>query len=362
MSLVSKNNVFEGLSMQKKKLGFEESLDREVVLSGKCVGCASCVVVCPFVCLEYTEGQPKLVKNCENCGICPKVCPKYEWSWSKAEEFVFGRQRKEHEEFGLHRRLVLAQAKDLNILKRGQDGGAVTALSSYALQNGLVEGVALSGLSEEKPLHPVPKLATTPEEALQYAGTRYAFSPNMLAYQEGVKQGKKSLAFVGTPCQIHAMRKIQMFPLKKYANPLQFTIGLMCTESFTYSGLFQKHLNENMGINLNDIEKMNIKGKVLVYLKSGKVEDIPLSEAKQYTRASCHACTDFSAELADLSAGGLGLSDWTFMILRTEKGTKILDAAVEAGALKTRPVDKDSFAFSLLTKLSRKKRKNAPRI
>jgi len=347
--------------MQSRKLGFEESLEKDVVLTGRCVGCATCVVVCPFICLEYDEGQPKLVKKCENCGICPKVCPKYDWAWSKAEEFVFGRQRIESEEFGINRRLILAQANDDKILKKCQDGGAVTALLTHALQKGTIEGAALSGLTPDKPLYPIPKLATTPEEILENAGTRYAYSPNLLAFQEGVKQKKKSLAFVGTPCQIHAIRKVQMFPLKKYSTPLQFTIGLMCTESFTYNGLFKKHLKEKIGVDLSDVEKMNIKGKILVYLKSGKVESIPLSEAKQYTREGCRVCTDFSAELADISAGGLGLSGWTFIILRTEKGEKIFDDAAKTGILKTKPVGDEPFAFSLLTKLSKKKRMNSPR-
>jgi coenzyme F420 hydrogenase subunit beta len=347
--------------MQTHKLGFEESLQKDVVAVRKCVGCATCVVVCPFNCLEYSKGQPRLVKKCENCGICPKVCPEYDWSWSKAEEFVFGKQRKENEEFGIYRRLVLAQATNKKILERCQDGGAVTALLTYALQNSIVEGVALSGLEENKPLYPMPKLATTPKEVLENAGTRYSYSPNMLALQEGVKQRKKSLAFVGTPCQIHAIRKIQMLPLKKYSNSLQFTVGLMCTESFTYDGLFEKHLKKNMRIDLKDVEKINIKGKILVYLKSGEVKSVSLSEAKQYARESCRLCNDFSAELADVSAGGLGLSGWTFVILRTEKGEKIFDDAVKAKAVRTRVVDKESFALTLLTKLSKKKRKNYPR-
>lgn len=347
--------------MSSPKLGFEESLQKDVVLAHKCVGCVACTVVCPFNCLEYTDEQPRLVKRCESCGICLQVCPKYEWSWPRAEEFVFGRCRREDEDFGIYRRLVLVQANDETILKKGQDGGVVTALLIYALQSGLVEGVALSGVAAEKPLYPIPKLATTPNEVLENAGTRYSYSPNILALQEGVRQGKKSLAFVGTSCQIHAIRKLQMFPLKKYSSPLQFTVGLMCTESFAYDGLFEKHLNKNMGINLNDIAKVNIKGRIIVSLKSGEEKIIPLSEAKQYTRESCSHCSDFSAELADISAGGLGLSRWTFIILRTEKGERIFDEAVKAGMLRTKPVAQETFAQTLLVKLSNKKRKNSPR-
>ncbi|MFP3985557.1 MAG: coenzyme F420 hydrogenase/dehydrogenase beta subunit N-terminal domain-containing protein, partial [Candidatus Bathyarchaeia archaeon] len=128
------------------------------------------------------------MKKCENCGICPQVCPKYDWSWSAAENFLFGRQRKDDDEsFGIYRRLVLAQAADDNVLKKCQDGGAVTALLSYALQNGVVEGVAISGTASDKPLYPKPKLAITLKDVLENAGTRYAYSPNMLAVQEAVK-------------------------------------------------------------------------------------------------------------------------------------------------------------------------------
>jgi coenzyme F420 hydrogenase subunit beta len=182
-----------------------------------------------------------------------------------------------------------------------------------------------------------------------------------LAFHEGVKQGRLALAFVGTPCQIHAMRKVQMLPLKKYSNPLQLTVGLMCTESFTYEGLFEEHLKRKMGVDLNDVAKVNIKGKILILLKSGEEKSIPLVEAKQYTRNSCRFCNDFSAELADISAGGLGLSGWTFVILRTERGEQVFNGAVDARVLRTREIAEESFAQALLTKLSKKKMQNFPR-
>ncbi len=347
--------------MQKSKLGFEESLEKEVVSTQRCVGCAACVVVCPFKCLEYKEGHPRLVKKCENCGICPAICPKYEWSWAKAEEFVFGRRRKESEEFGVYRRVALAKASDKKILERCQDGGVVTALLIHSLQEGTIKGAALSGVDANRPLYPEPKLATNSEEILENAGTRYSYSPNLLALQEGVNQKIGSLAFVGTPCQTHAIRKIQMFPLKKYSAPLQLAIGLMCTESFTYEGFIEGHLKRNMGLDLNEIVKMNIKGKILVSMKTGETRTVSLSEAKQYTREGCSLCGDFTAELADISVGGLGLSGWTFVILRTEKGEEIFDEALKRGALETRSVEEEPFAQNLLLKLSKKKRLNSPR-
>lgn len=342
--------------MSALKRSFEESLER-VVSAERCMGCATCVVVCPLACLEYREEKPRLVKDCKACGICPRVCPRYDLPLSALEEFVFGRERKPDEEFGIYRRLVVAQANDKETLRACQDGGVVTALLSYALKNGIIDGAAMSGVSSDKPFYPVPRLVTTPSEVLECAGTRYTYSPNMLAFQEGVKLKKENLAFVGTPCQIQAVRKTQMVPLKKYANPLQFTIGLMCTESFTYEGLMEKQIREELGVDLHNVKKINIKAKILVTTKSGEVKTISLADAKQSTRKSCTFCTDFSSELADISVGGLGLSGWTFTVLRTEGGQELFESAEKAGLLKTRPIEKEERALSLLIRLSKRKRR-----
>ncbi len=343
--------------MSTQKQGFEETLQENVVLKEICAGCAACVLVCPFGCLEYFEERPNLIKKCEICGICPRVCPRFEFSQAALETLVFQRERGLNEEFGIHERLAIARATDESILRRCQDGGVVTALLTYALNNGIIDSAIVSASSQEKPLFPVPRLVSTPQEVLECAGTRYTYSPNLLMLQEALKQKKKSLAFVSTPCQIQAIRKIEAFPLKKYSNLIKFTIGLMCTESFTYSGLMQKHIHETLGVNLYDVEKINIKGKVLVTTKASETKAIPLREAKQYTRKGCLPCTDFSAELADISAGGLGLNGWTFTIIRTKTGEEIFQGAERTGAIQTRSVEQEKGALDLLIKLSKKKRK-----
>ena len=341
----------------KKPLSFGNLLAK-VVLPDRCTGCAACVSVCPVGCLDYVGGKPKLVKKCENCGICVVICPQYEHTQPSLEATIFGRQRKPEEEFGIYRRVVIAQACDEKILGACQDGGVVTALLTYALGNEIIDGAAVSGISQDKPFYPVPRLVTTAEEVLECSGTRYTYSPNLLAFQEGINQNKKRLAFVGTPCQIHALRKIEGL-LLEYVNPLRTAIGLLCTESFTYEGLMEKHIQGELGVNLGDIEKMNIKAKILVTTKSAEEKVVPLKEAKQYTRKSCAICADFSAELADISVGGLGLSGWTFTILRTKKGEELFDSAVRKGFLKTRPVEEEQRAFDLLLKLSKRKRETA---
>ncbi|MGD8545546.1 MAG: Coenzyme F420 hydrogenase/dehydrogenase, beta subunit C-terminal domain [Candidatus Bathyarchaeota archaeon] len=342
--------------MNSKKISFEESLEKSVVDAGKCLGCGACVVICPFNCLEYEKGRPSLAQECKICGICPQVCPQYDWSWSKIENFIFGRERKTDEEFGVYSRMFIARAKDDKIIEQCQDGGIVTALLTFALQNGLIDSAVVSGLSQEKPFCPEPRLATTVQDIVECSGTRYSYSPNILALLEGIKEKRENMAFVGTPCQIHAIRRIQMLGLKKFTKPLKFLIGLMCSECFTYDGLMEKYIHGELGVDLNEITKMNIKGKILVNTNSG-VKTIPLSEAKKYARGNCKFCDDFSSELADISVGGLGLDGWTFTIIRTDKGEDLFSRAIEKGVIETRPMRKEEFAQKLLVKLSKKKRK-----
>jgi coenzyme F420 hydrogenase subunit beta len=313
--------------------------------------------VCPYNCLEYLKEKPKLVKKCEACGICPRVCPRYEWSWADLEKLVFGRERKSNEDFGVYQSLVLARTTDKEILLNSQDGGVVTALITFALKKGVIDAALLSGLSPDKPFYPMPICATTPEEILECAGTRYTYSPNLLALERALQQKRQSLAFVGTPCQIQAIRKMEAAKLKRYTSRIKFTVGLMCTESFTYEGLMEKHIQQTLGINLRDVKKMNIKGKVILTTNSGETKTISLAEAKKYTRKSCLPCTDFSAELADLSAGGLGLDGWTLTIIRTEQGEEVFRGAEKAGLIKTRSAKEEKKAFNLLVKLSKRKRR-----
>jgi coenzyme F420 hydrogenase subunit beta len=165
------------------------------------------------------------------------------------------------------------------------------------------------------------------------------------------------LGFVGTPCHVQAIRKIEAVPLKKYSNPIKFVLGLMCTESFDYSGLVENYLQNKLGINPAEVEKMNIKGKIIVTLSSGETKEVSLAEVKQFIRRGCLFCDDFSSQLADISLGGLGLNNWTFTLIRTEKGEQIFREAEKQNLIRTKTIGEQDFPLKLLIKLSKIKRK-----
>jgi coenzyme F420 hydrogenase subunit beta len=272
---------------------------------------------------------------------------------AKAEKAFFRRQRKAEESFGVYRKLVIAQTTSSDVVRVCQDGGVVTTLLMFALEKGMIDGALVTGVDSEKPFYPVPKLATTPTEVLEAASSKYTCSQNPLTLlTEAKKLGKSKLALVGTPCQIQALRRLQLAESSK-VDVVQLSVGLMCSGCFNHelvTELIQKKLN----IKLDSIVKMNIKSKLLITANSG-ITQFPLSEIKPYKRKNCEVCRDFSSELADVSVGGLGLEDWTFAVLRSEKGEELFTNAVKAGFLRTKPINSDDGTLKLLVKLSRKK-------
>lgn len=279
--------------MSLSRKSYEESLARAVLDTGRCVGCGACVIVCPFSCIDLEQEKPRLTKECQKCGICAAACPEYERSSSEMERYVFGRQRKPDEKFGIFKQIAAVQATDNTVLRASQDGGFVTTLLLYALDSGFIDGAIVSGIAEKTPFLPFPKLASSPQAILESAGTRYFYSANILALP--ATAGKATaLAFVGTPCQIRAIRKMQASGLKKYVANIKLLIGLMCSECFSYNGLM-KELQEKLGIRPAEIRKININGKMLVTTEK-ETKLLSLAEAKRHSRESCGFCQDFSSE------------------------------------------------------------------
>lgn len=345
-----------------KNLGFDE-LVKKVIKTGICSGCGACVIVCPLKeVLEYVDEKPLLIGECKNCGICPRICPRHNIQAEELDKIVFGRLRMPNEVFGVYKSICVSRSSDKEILDKGQDGGVATTILTSSLESGLIDSAIISGVDPFIPWLPTPLVARSREEIIHNAGTRYSYSPNLIALKKGIEDKLKKIAFVGTPCQISAICRMKKANLKKYTNSIAFTIGLFCSKSFSYRGLMVEKIQKSLNIDLKNVAKINIKGKMLVHLNKGEVVEIPLKEVKDYAQPKCSHCDDFSAEFADISLGGVGLRGWTFTIVRTDRGREVFNQMVSDNCIEVRSVEKFGRSLKLLKRLSILKRRRFQRV
>ncbi len=340
-------------------------LYREVVDTGLCTGCAACVMACPRDVLGYTDdyfplqiGEGMAHDQCvigdRGCDICTRACPRFR-SWeSELDEALFGRPRDPDSEiYGQARSILLTRATEKAVHEAGQDGGLVSTLLIWGLETERIEGAVTSKIVDDKrgPFDAEPFLATTREDVLATAGSRYTYSANPLAMAEADERKLKQVALVGMSCQASINGSVQARGVNKYKRKIALTIGLLCSKTFTYDG--QKKVLADHDIDIADVTKINIKGRYQVWTRDGGYHEIPLKLFHPYTREGCKLCPDFAAEHADISTGGIGSHEnWTLTIVRTERGEEWMQGVIDAGLIEARPGEDDPVAMNLLTKLS----------
>ena len=339
----------------------------EIVETGKCIGCAACVSICPTSVFDYKDELPVNARPdaCVQCVLCADVCPVLRPLDKDLPQFLQYREDAKDEGFGPYSYMLYARATDPDILAAGQDGGMVSALLLHHFKTGRLKAAIVGDVLPENNQIGTHKLATSRSDLLSCAASRYTYSPNTLALQEAMEQGVAPLAVIGVPCQVNGVRLQQNSSIKSemtnwYRENIKLTIGLACSEAFTHESL--QELGKMLDIDPGRIENINIKGKVVVRLDDadGEVLTVPLRKYRDFARPACLYCTDYSGETADIGAGGIGIDGWTCTWVRTEAGHEALQAAIADGALETRPIEDEPRGYDLTVKLSLAKKRNRP--
>ena len=337
-------------------LGFG-NLIVDVIKKDKCTLCGACSAVCPMGVVEIEE-EPKLKGKCVLCGICYDMCPR---TIDETTEIVtrFLAPPIYDEFLGGYREIVSARTKIDEIAKFAQDGGVVTSLLAYMIDKGIIDGAVLTIADNSWQAKPI--VATSREEVIKCAGTKYTVSPNLYAIREAVyDKGLSKIVVVGTPCQITAVRKMQLHPtISDVGSRIFMTIGLFCMESFDYKALVDDFIVKQKGLKIEEIGKFMItKGKLILLSKEGKeLLSVPLKEVKKAARKACEFCQDFTSELADISVGSVGSPEgWSSVIIRSELGEKIFKRAVEEGYIEYKSIEEVKPGKDAIIKLSKRKK------
>ncbi len=347
-------------------------LKAEVIDTGLCTGCSGCVIACPHDVIGYLHesggyrpfhleeelGPNDCIHGQKGCTSCTRACPRFRNWEPEADEHLFARYRTDDELSGIYQDILLTKASDDTVHKMGQDGGLVSAILLWLLEEGYIDGALVSYLDGDKgDWKAKPGVATNRDEVLEAAGSRYTYSANTLAMDEAMERGLSNLALVGMSCMTSIPAVMWHRKIGKISKPIKFVLGLLCSKTFD-DAIFEELFEAKYGIPKQRITKMNIKGVFQLWTDDGAYHEIPLKECHAWTREGCNHCPDFAAEHADISTGGIGKeNDWTLTIVRTDLGREVISRMIQAGVIEARPGDEDPGAIALMHKLAEKSRK-----
>lgn len=349
-------------------------LVQQVHKQGLCHRCGGCVTFCTavnFGALEVdAEGNPRYgdIEKCIECGLCYSICPEIgEYEEETRRKVAWSAPN------GRIIETSVARAMNPDIQSKGTDGGVVTAVLLHLFHSGRIDGAIVTRPSGT--LKRRPSLAVSGDEILNAAGfffdtshglkhmsDQYVTYSAIEEFSPMMKKGLRRVALVGTPCQIKAYRRMEVLGIVP-SDSIKYCLGLFCSGNFTFEKDQRKKLAEAHNFDWDDVKKINIKDTFLVHLDNGDIRSVPLEDLDFMRRYACRYCSDYSAEFADISFGGIGAPQgWTTVISRTPLGRAVFaDARDEV--IKEFPHDQNpnyaTEALSMMRSAAAQKKKAA---
>ena len=247
--------------------------------------------------IRLKDGVPTTEEKCyEIHGACYDFCPRTFFAPLEMDRNLFGKDREDNE-LGCYESILTSKVKE--------DEDTFATLLTTALEKGIIDAAVIAKSTNGKNSEPI--VATTKEEIIECVGAKYLKCPSVLGVRDALNGGYEKIAFVGLPCHIQALRKIQSS--KNFdvgADKVKLVIGTFC---------------------------------------------------KAAVSGGCKVCSDFAAEHADLSLGSRGSeSGWTTIIVRSDEGKKLLEAVEKKGLIETKSLSEKKIAS--IQKFALKKKKD----
>ena len=344
---------------KKSKLIAFNDLERMIIEPGFCTLCGACEAACPVHVIKVEHGKPHRLHDCsehlDSCPICYDICPHTDALLFETLRFVADAPHR-RESLGYYRKILLAHATNPTLRDASKSGGVVNALLNFAINEKIIDSAIVSKASSKVPIKVKPSISLVPDDTLSAVDTKIVPSAVAEAFGRAVfEHGMVRIAFVGIPCHILALRKLEAWQ-HKLMSSLEITIGLFCLWTFSLGRLLEYLLHEH-NIAANEIQNVDLMASEYIVTTENSVVRIPLSEVKSHIMNSCKTCVDFTSELADLSIGGASpLEDWSIVIIRTKKGESFFNRAVKEGVITTKKIEAEPETLAHLIQLSAHKR------
>lgn len=280
-----------------------------------------------------------------------KACSGNGFDFPKQRVSVFG-DSKGHSYIGHYQQLHIGYATDPDIRRNSASGGILSAILVWLLENKMIDGAVVLGMSETEPWLTKPVIATTKEQILQAAQSKYIISSvNEILPEIGAFKG--TLAYVGLPGQVQSIRLLQEINHPWVAN-IKYIFGPFYGNTLHFSSV--KSFLKSYGVDdYRKIRKLYFRygewpGNMRAELDDGRIFELPKFHANYlipfHILMNSLLCTDLTNEYTDISGGdawapvyeerGKGFS---MVIVRSAAGEEIIRQMVAEKVLGLNPLD-----------------------
>jgi coenzyme F420 hydrogenase subunit beta len=267
---------------------------------------------------------------------------------------IFGEGGFFHPYIGTYRSLSIGYAADNEVRSAAASGGVLSAILIYLLGKKMIDGAVVLGMSSQEPWLTRPFIATTAEEILSAAQSKYIISSvNEILPEMGAFRGK--LAYVGLPGQVQSIRLLQQAGHPAVRN-IKYIFGPFYGNTLHFSSV--RSFIRSFGVkDHREISRLEFRhgewpGKMRVELKDGRAFEMPKFHANYlipfHILKNSLLCTDLTNEFTDISGGDAWAPEYeergkgfSMVIARSKKGREILQQMESGGWLKLDPVTEE---------------------
>jgi len=328
-------------------------LQEEVLGTDVCTACGSCVNLCPN--LISIEDRIAVIADCQiSSGRCYRYCPRTKPAPHIAEllcgDVGYGGPVGSYQDYCISRSTLSEQRRF------SQYGGTVSALLIQAIREGVINHAVVTEAAEN---FPYPVSVQGEKQIISAGGSKFALSPTNKEVNRASVAAKTNIGVVALPCQATGLKKRQLQPREDgiAEGSVAFIIGLFCTWAVGQTGwrlLLKQHVGSH------SVRGMDIPpppANVMILDVSSERIVIPLEEVNEHVRPGCKVCLDMTGENADISVGMVeGKAEWNTVIIRSEQGARVFEAALESGLIEKRPLDSERWNHLQEASLNKKRR------
>jgi len=352
---------------------------KDVLDNGLCLGCGLCGID-DSIEMKYSHklGQyiPILPENEKTIDSnIFDICPGKGYEIKRMSRSLYNINNNSYSvELGYVNNQYVAHSVNEQVLNNASSGGIITQIILYLLEKKIVDKAVVTKFVYTKN-GPRAKAIITDStiEILESQGSKYC-PVDMSEVIKKLKYSKDKIVFVGTPCQIAGLRKIQKYYISFKKN-IVLTISNFC-------GGIKNYNNVNILARRNKIDYRSISyfrfrggGQPGSMIMKDQKSEVSI-EYPRYTGQTgiskhlrCHLCVDATGELADISCGDAWISrylknkyPWSIIITRTQFASDIIKDMIKDNKIVSKDISKEEIIESQKQNITSKKYRQKARM